>query len=999
MPLLHVSRYRELVCTVAARLLEARRGIWDASLGAIVPSAAIASGITTELLAASPNGVAGLQIVTPDTLARMLLDQSGQYPRVASDEQRRLAMRVAARSIDDPMMNSRGIAAMLERAYRDVRDSGLTLDAFATRVRKSPRLREKSRTQLVLRAWQEYERLLHRIGAIDPADLFARATAVIASSPPERSWIVAGFYDMTGVQLQLVEALHRAQRLDSMHIPVDLHDERGDYRFARPFVTRASRMTDGEPRRDASLQAQNTHFTIHEHATRDDELRAVCDEIALLLTAGVSPRTIAVVARSIDPYDARLLARFAVERGFRIETRQSSPLTSHRIARGVATLLRIRDRAFPRHDVLELVRDGLRTRTPVDLDTLDDVTRRARVAGGTSEELRAIGQRGRFREQLRHYLDLLGEIEALTEPASQPRRGNSWGELLQRFTAAFSVETEHDLEAVQELDAIGDLFRSVHAFPVRFDSAAVLDALERAELPIAETADAALPSIFFGDVMKFRGHTVAHLFAVRTQDDVFPQRRTEDPLFPDSDRRNLGLREIGNGREEEQLLFRLLFDSATEEVHISFAGSDGFGKVLRPSQFVKQLAIDADLAQKHEILHDFSAYVDERWPRRELRATAPARLIARPLQLLVRAGDGGAFDGELFATGEHPFLREQLVRVLGRVTPTRLENFGECPQKFLWKDVLRVDDVDDPERELQINPRDKGMLDHEVLERFYRGLSDETLMEAATSLPQLPEPMIARLETLIDESFDRFDDEAPAFNRTVRAIERRATKRILRDFVSVDLADLAATGLRPKQFEYRFGTKWEARGMEAQQTRPFRIEAAGIGIDVEGSIDRIDSDGGRFRIVDYKSGKALRHTDLAGKIDRGVRLQLAVYAMAVAEFFGADPSHISATIKPLVVEDLKLGRFTFSLADKREALLETFSIFVQAIQAGAFPAFPNDRDDDFNACKFCPMNQACRTRHEPDERWTMLQWREPRTLLASRLGIELRTAAEAEEHA
>ena len=52
--------------------------------------------------------------------------------------------------------------------------------------------------------------------------------------------------------------------------------------------------------------------------------------------------------------------------------------------------------------------------------------------------------------------------------------------------------------------------------------------------------------------------------------------------------------------------------------------------------------------------------------------------------------------------------------------------------------------------------------------------------------------------------------------------------------------------------------------------------------------DRIDADssgGDTLRIVDYKSGKAARHKDLGGKIDRGIRLQLALYAMAVASFF------------------------------------------------------------------------------------------------------------------
>ena len=85
-----------------------------------------------------------------------------------------------------------------------------------------------------------------------------------------------------------------------------------------------------------------------------------------------------------------------------------------------------------------------------------------------------------------------------------------------------------------------------------------------------------------------------HLFVVRMQDDIFPQRRTEDPLLPDSDRALLDLREIGDGREEEQLLFSLLGDSSPN-VHFSFATADGFGKVLRKSRYLRGYATQSPL--------------------------------------------------------------------------------------------------------------------------------------------------------------------------------------------------------------------------------------------------------------------------------------------------------------------------------------------------------------------------------------------------------------------
>src|SRR5207302_279457 len=207
-------------------------------------------------------------------------------------------------------------------------------------------------------------------------------------------------------------------------------------------------------------------------------------------------------------------------------------------------------------------------------------------------------------------------------------------------------------------------------------------------------------------------------------------------------------------------------------------------------------------------------------------------------------------------------------------------------------------------------------------------------------LPLLPDPLAARLNDTVDAEFDRLESEAPPFNRNIRAIERSATKRILRDFVARDLSELLANDLRPRHFEYTFGEKFAARGYHVDHQEPFIVTAAGVPIRVEGKIDRVDvapptsaadtCDTGtplgaaaphqQFRIVDYKSGKALRHQDLGKKIDRGVRLQLAVYAMAVAEFFSIDAKNISGTIKPIVPGEPKPSSFAFELAEKRHGL-------------------------------------------------------------------------------
>ncbi|MGZ5441131.1 MAG: PD-(D/E)XK nuclease family protein [Thermoanaerobaculia bacterium] len=992
MPSLRFAPYREIASEIAARLAAARLGRdplapWEEEV--IVPSRGAAEAIAAELLTRLPHGIAGLRLQSLDELAKRIVAGQNLTPRVATDAERRLAMRIAVRSIDDSMMSSRGIAAMLERSYRDVRDSGFTLADFTRRAGGVRGLRNPRRTETVIRAWTEYERLVGQLGAIDPADLLGRATRAVDARVPRQ--LLAGFYDMTGAQRQLTEALLRAERVGAIWVPSEAP-------FAEPFIHTIAPYCHPEPAKrgegppalcatganrtgsfavsaaqDDSSSAQ-LRMTASAYNTRLDELRDVCSRVARLLADGTAAREIGIVARSFEPYDTSLLNRFAAEHGFATTLGETIPLSAHRIGRGALTLLRLRDRGFPRSEVLCLVRDGLHAKTRVDVDAADRETRRARIAGGTSEELLRMRSRPPV---IDGYIALVSELEEMTLNVDLARLGS-----------LFRIETEADLLAAEKLDTIAALFERIEGHI----TADVIDAIENESIPRQPPTVNRQP-VWAGEVLRFRGRSFSHLFVVRMQDEVFPQRRTEDPLLPESDRRLVGIREIGDGRDEEQLLFSLLADSTSSQVHYSFASGDGFGKVLRRSRFVRGVERESRSAG---IL---PAAPPASLPACRLEGGVAAgwkpalRETARQLQLIAKAGTRSVFDGYI-----GPIALDK------PLSPTQLEDFGECPQKFLLKHVLGVQDVDHPERELQIHHRDKGILDHRVLERFYREMSEEEIRAAAASLPRLPERLEARLEQLIDEQFDDHERDVPPFNRTVRDIERRATKRILREFVVSDLADLDARDLVPRWFEFRFGTKFK---VPADHPHPFIIETAGVPVRVEGTIDRIDTSlrvdessslrdsvpsttrrlddpATRYRIVDYKSGKALRHVNLGDKIDRGVRLQLALYAMAVAEIFRADPAHVSGTIKPLVVDE-KPEKFAFVLAEKRAALLETLEIFIRAIVHGEFPAFPNANDAEFNSCKYCPVNHSCRTKHDLDERYAVQQLKDPRTLLGGGL--------------
>src|ERR1043165_10208301 len=107
MPPLRFVPYREIGREIDVRRTAGRQGgspssasldplrPWDEDI--IGPSRGVAEAITAELLAHFPRGVAGLQMRTLDELAGRIHGVA----RVASDAERRLAMRMASRVIDD----------------------------------------------------------------------------------------------------------------------------------------------------------------------------------------------------------------------------------------------------------------------------------------------------------------------------------------------------------------------------------------------------------------------------------------------------------------------------------------------------------------------------------------------------------------------------------------------------------------------------------------------------------------------------------------------------------------------------------------------------------------------------------------------------------------------------------------------------------------------------------------------------------------------------------
>lgn len=937
---LFTGRYAELAQHLAGRVAKACP---EVSFGVLVPSRAAAAEIVRFALEQVPAGIAGLALYTPESLARSIVNGHGELPRAASDLERRLAMFEAARSLNDPTLPPQGLEAILDRSYRDIRDAGVAVsDLEAQRFRRRPR------HELLFRAAHRYEENLRRMRLIDPADLLERAAELLRAGrvtlPPQ---VVFGFYDVTGVQATLLRALSETGLVESVYVPLG-SPEAAESRFAARYLSICADLGAVERNSIGNSEAAAIP-AVQRFTTPREEIVAICGSVRELLDQGIPAKAVGIVTRSLHPGDAALVERAAVEAGFLVTPRLALPLRGQRIGRAMLRLLQIREARFPRSWVIELLRDGLRlerVRGRWSVDRLDRLTRRFGLAGGPPGMVNAALEGLRARESeaaedLGPFAAAIEEIESLTAVFSAPLSGPRWADVLGDLTKRFHVETERDLDALEEVDSIANMLRASARLDGALEADTVAGLLEAVVLA-PDRADG--PRVWFGDLMTMRGRSFRHVFAFAMEEDRFPQGRVPDPILTDADRAVLHLPTIGDGRDEETFLFRLMQESAGE-LHLSFATTDGFGKVLRPSPFLSRLPVMETRVQA----------VPPSPPSGPI-----SRSLARQLRLVETSGLRGEHSGYIEMDEA---MQLEVRRRLEVLSPTIFEDFGECPQKFLFRRLLRADELDDPEHEPQINHLEKGALDHTILERFYREAAESLKFYAPRLDARLPANLSALLERIVEEQFDRFDREHPPFNGTIRGMERRFTRHNLECFLLRDLEDLHDCKLVPIEFEYRFGT---TRHGEAQHPEPIPIDLAAMRVSFRGSIDRIDRSAAkpwRYRVVDYKSGKALRHKGLADKIGAGHRLQLAIYAIAAEQIFDAAPEAISGTIKPLALPETKTDNYAFELADHKEGLIETLGVFVEAILAGRFPAFP----DDAGACRYCPLGIACRTRHDPVE--------------------------------
>lgn len=287
-------------------------------------------------------------------------------------------------------------------------------------------------------------------------------------------------------------------------------------------------------------------------------------------------------------------------------------------------------------------------------------------------------------------------------------------------------------------------------------------------------------------------------------------------------------------------------------------------------------------------------------------------------------------------------------------SPTRLELWAKCPFRYYLQHVLEVPVLDRPEETLTISPLDRGLLVHNILERFIRSLQERG------QLPRYGEPWGADHRVLLMEIAEEEFAKAEARGITGRPLLWDVTMSEIRDdlslFLKKDSEIRAEMMTQPVAVEWRFGFG------EVSQHPPVML-AVGEGrqIGFRGVIDRVDADasGSKLFVVDYKTGSSYPYRNMKDDpLGAGTHLQLPVYALAVRSRFGQE-CEIQAAYWFVTARGGFETRGMILSEPLERGFRDMVRLIVSGIDGGLFPVNPGSGGEGYNNCAYCDYRRVC----------------------------------------
>lgn len=785
--------------------------------------------------------------------------------------------------------------------------------------------------------------LSRQLGVGLPEDLANSVIPWVACSPfiaGLSTVIYYGFYDITQVQLSLLEEVARA---GSVKVFFPLADQPA-YRFAQRFLERhllkagvvhQSVQVTHESFRMPNGNSSTPAVQVVNVIGAQGELSFTCKAILHAVeTTGHAFFDIGVVARNLEPY-VPFLRRVFDEHRIPFCTTGTASLLEEPVAKAWWQLAGLREDQYPWRSLLDVV--------------ASPYYRCLSVNGLSAHE-----QGHLWSQAIRHWRIVRGreDWERLVAAANDSELLREWSRKngvpleaasasLQQL-AAVVVRLIADCQALPESGSIGELTQAFEALAnthlclsdglasphpdgrddARLTSLAqgfeqvmtVLKQLDRVGTQVTwsawmevfrralETTRRSIPGqspvgVQVFDAMAARGHAFRTVFLLGMNDQIFPRVVREDAFLRDRDRmvlaESLGYKidEKITGFDEESLLFALLRHSARDRVYLVYQRADHKGRSLLPSALLmectgagqacsgSEISVPLRLAERANV--PYCSPGEETWLETRLRNL----FLGRSIQ----------------ADPSEPFFRGELFRHgLKAVPALERSSTGAGPFDGImagegahWQDLLSRG-ITPTALEHYAQCPFRYWMEHGLGTRNFREPLSREIPSRAWG--ELGHAILCRMyRHLVDQGWPASHMESVQLSSMIISNIEQVSHDyaaqygkgyvVLWEGMKTQLARVILAMIEHDQREYAAQAMMPvAFEVEAQGEIPNGVPGRSSLIRIHGRLDRVDqqSPDSRIRIVDYKfSGGLATRTDkpdLVGEALQGRRLQPPLYS-------------------------------------------------------------------------------------------------------------------------
>jgi RecB family exonuclease len=953
---LKTGSFRALEEALVTDVLQTRKDHPHSSLLIISPSGHMLTRLQF-LLAKEGSAFLNIHFMTFYALAQHLLSHANYHEQVVTEpvlyqeairhilsgdhpEPVDVAIRQAFHNDNKPV--SRGLTAALGATLKDLRDAGMRADKALEAAREGFLGPEAPEAAATLALYARLVGLFEKKELRSSADLLRRS----AKEAPTHPWIqqqkgifLYGFYDLTGVQLDLVLSLAHHPK-SHIYFPYEEKDPAATY--AESLLKDPAFLGKTNTIVDTKASGQEATATTHVWSCSGarDEVWLAAKEILKLADEGVAYHEIAVVSRNLSAYLPALREIFNAHE-IPYTSSKGEPAGSHPLLKTVRTLFLLNSK-HPREKTLQK-----------DLG-------KSPYLHVPSENLLAI-------------VSSEGEAASWSTHISKARQFlNDFIQLPEKAHPEELALHETILSTLQELHILDRLGEPVE-WPYFLET--WLSKLDELERPGVLKPHAGVEVL---EVQKARGLSFRAVFLLGMNEKVFPRLIREDPFLSDAARAALAqatgclLRRKLDGYNEERYLFSLMRSMATEHLHLTTQRSDEEGKARIPSTYLKNLEQEIPGLSTSRIARATAEKFESQSP---LLATPKelsflvnrAKFDPRPLYqalswdiagfervfLTSQAQENfrtglGPYDGVITTAGLVPNVHETLF------SPTSLEQLAQCPFQYYADHVLHIPVEEDLAPEGEMTRQALGQLFHKTLEIFY----EECRVDG---FPEGPIALEEKVQRAVENCFSEFSARLDSVYPIALKATKRLVKKELLVFIKSDIEELSASGYRPRWFEETLS------GALTPDVVPYLFKGKPDRLDIKDELGAAE-----LRVVDYKSGKL---KPSLGRIEtliiQGRYLQLPIYLGLAATWAkknnGAQATAASATLRPVreVSEETAPKSLTTSFWQSPSALLfiENIKELIGIIDKKRFYIEPDS--GDWGYCSRCDFARICRKEHMP----------------------------------